>query len=354
MKSSRKSKLLSIVASLISVLPLCTASIFAQTPAFTSFDAPDAGTGIGQGTLPIAINQKGVIAGTYYDSSNNGHGFLRQANGQITEFSPTNLTNVGVWALNNPGQVVGSGVLTVKPFYNVGFQRSVAGQIKIFAPAGAIFTIPLGINDSGTSTGVYQDTANAWHGFLRDASGTITIVDDPDANISNGNGTDPTAINNNGAITGYYNGKNTGTVRAFIRDQFGNFSNFDVAPGGQTVVDPMAINLSGEVAGWYTGSDQSVAFGFLQDASGNVTDFSVPHATDFRTEGMNDNGVTVGFWQPDNGGADFGFERSAAGTITSFTVPFPNFGTDAVGINNNGRVAGYWPDTNFLYHGFVR
>src|SRR5258706_13547836 len=63
----------------------CLAPLAAQTPTFTTFDAPDAGHGTNQGTVPISINQGGVIAGDYYDASGSPHSFVRGAGGQITE-----------------------------------------------------------------------------------------------------------------------------------------------------------------------------------------------------------------------------------------------------------------------------
>jgi hypothetical protein len=52
---------------------------FVRTPdgTITLFDAPDAGTGVNQGTLPIGVNPAGVIAGWYRDSNGLSHGFLR-------------------------------------------------------------------------------------------------------------------------------------------------------------------------------------------------------------------------------------------------------------------------------------
>ena len=44
----------------------------------TSFDVAQAGTTGGQGTLPIAINSKGRITGSYIGSKNISHGFVRQ------------------------------------------------------------------------------------------------------------------------------------------------------------------------------------------------------------------------------------------------------------------------------------
>jgi len=59
---SQSWKLLSLIIAAL----CCAAPLAAQT--FTSFDAPDAGHGVIQGTVPWAINQKGVIAGYYIDS----------------------------------------------------------------------------------------------------------------------------------------------------------------------------------------------------------------------------------------------------------------------------------------------
>jgi hypothetical protein len=41
-----------------------------------TFDAPGAGTGFNQGTLPLAITPEGVIMGLYRDANNLSHGFL--------------------------------------------------------------------------------------------------------------------------------------------------------------------------------------------------------------------------------------------------------------------------------------
>ena len=45
--------------------------------AIITFDAPNAGTGAGQGTSPLGINREGAITGYYIDANNVGHGFLR-------------------------------------------------------------------------------------------------------------------------------------------------------------------------------------------------------------------------------------------------------------------------------------
>lgn len=52
-------------------------SVQLAAPTFSSFEAPGAGKGAGQGTIPTTINSAGVIAGYYLDSSGVYHGFVR-------------------------------------------------------------------------------------------------------------------------------------------------------------------------------------------------------------------------------------------------------------------------------------
>src|SRR6476620_3904922 len=54
-----------------------------------TFDAPDAGTGPQQGTLTYVINDRGTIAGYYFDSKTVTHGFVRATDGTIRTFDAT-------------------------------------------------------------------------------------------------------------------------------------------------------------------------------------------------------------------------------------------------------------------------
>jgi hypothetical protein len=53
---------------------------------FTTFDAPGAGTGAGQGTVAFGMNAECEITGYYVDATNVGHGFLRSPDGMFTTF----------------------------------------------------------------------------------------------------------------------------------------------------------------------------------------------------------------------------------------------------------------------------
>jgi hypothetical protein len=53
---------------------------------FTTFDAPGAGTGSGQGTISNGINLEDAIAGYYIDANDVNQGFLRTPDGTFTTF----------------------------------------------------------------------------------------------------------------------------------------------------------------------------------------------------------------------------------------------------------------------------
>src|SRR5436190_1619406 len=59
-------------------------------PTITTFDAPGAGTGPGQGTRASNINPSEAVAGRYIDPSDVSHGFLRAPDGTITTFDAPN------------------------------------------------------------------------------------------------------------------------------------------------------------------------------------------------------------------------------------------------------------------------
>jgi hypothetical protein len=342
-------------------LSCSVATLTAQTPAFTFFNAADAGSGAGQGTVPAGINQGGIIAGYYVDSGNGVHGFVRTAAGVITEFNATGLTSTYVNGINGRGQIVGS---VAHPSghtnYTHGYLRNPSGNIILIDPAGpngSQNTFNLTINDSGEIAGTYVDVAGGvLHGFLRSSGGTYTVVDEPNAeNLESGQGTVIADINANGEVTGFYNDANTFTIRGFIRDQLGNFTVFD-APGAGVNFGAgtfaAAINLSGEVAGTYV-DDSFVTHSFVRDSSGSISDYDAPSATNTYTVSLNDGGEVLG-WLTNSANTYVGFERNSSGSVTEFSVPVSNTGTNPMGINDAGHMTGYYYDLSGSVHGFVR
>src|SRR2546430_9403959 len=114
-------------ATILVVLAISTA-ISAQT--ITTFDAPGAGTGPGQGTYATNIAPSGPIIGFSRDANNVRHGFVRSQDGRFTIF-------------DSPG----------------------AGTAA-FQGTRAYAT-----NPGGTVTGWFNDSTGAVHGYVRSNQG---------------------------------------------------------------------------------------------------------------------------------------------------------------------------------------
>jgi hypothetical protein len=80
-------------------------------------------------------------------------------------------------ALNDSGTAAGSYEVTTGGQIH-GFIRTASGSVTIFDPIGSIETSVNALNDVGEVAGTYFDGARG-HGFVRDASGNITVFDLP-------------------------------------------------------------------------------------------------------------------------------------------------------------------------------
>ena len=339
----------------------CVAPLAAQTPSFTSFDAPDAGHGVIQGTVPWAINQGGVIAGYYIDLSNLVHGFVRTSTGVITEFNATGLSSTYVSGINRIGQIVGNGAHPAgHTNYVHGFLRNPNGNFVHIDPAGpngSSNTAFLSINDSGEIAGTYVDVAGgAVHGFLRSPGGVYTVVDEPNA-VTNesGQGTFVTSINTSGEVTGYYNDKNTFTINGFTRDASGNFLLFSAPGAGNNFgagTFASAVNTSGQVTGDFL-DNNFVSHPYLQSSTGIMTTFSITAATQTYALSLNDGGTVLGQYT-DSNSLQHGFLFTQPATFVFFSVPFPNTGSYPDSINDAGHITGYYYDLSGAVHGFVK
>jgi len=181
---------------------------------FVTFDAPGAGTGNGQGTYVSStdgLTPAGVLTGYYADSSGVNHGYLRASDGDITEFDAFDAgTATGQGTLTggiNTAETI-LGAFLDSNFVWHGYLRTLDGAITEFDVAGAGTssgqgTFPANINPSGEITGNYFDTNTMSHGFVRSWAGTITKFNAPGAGTGPGQGTFPYSNNPSGAITGY-------------------------------------------------------------------------------------------------------------------------------------------------------
>src|SRR5215467_207329 len=135
---------------------------------FTTFDP--------KGFFPSSvsgINNKGWVVGTYQQYT----GFIRKPNGHVTTFLVDSNHAMSTTGINAHGDVCGF-VHDIHTAAETGFVRTADGTLTEFAPSGE--TEVLGINDSGAVAGYFADKAGA-HGFVRFPDGTMTTFDVPGA-----------------------------------------------------------------------------------------------------------------------------------------------------------------------------
>ena len=183
----------------------------------------------------------------------------------------------------------------------------------------------------------------------------FTTIDAVGAGTASGYGTWATHINSTGDVVGYYVDAN-GVYHGFI-DISGSITSID-APGAGSALNLGTlvgqINASGEAAGYYADSND-LLHSFLRTSEGTLTQFDPPNSIGSDAFCINDSGIVAGGLLDANG--SHGFVRGADG---SFAIIDPTGDASQVKsvfpveINESGAIAGYYADTNSVYHGFLR
>jgi len=282
---------------------------------FTNFDAPGADPIVGC-TCPNSINDLGVIAGSSIDTGGVSHGFARSPDGVIIIFDDSQLpsgtaANQGTMpvGINDFGVITGNYVDGNNLSH--GFVRTANGKITTFDPPGASQgTYPGNINNFGVIAGTFYDANFVSHGFVRTAEGKFTVFDSPAA-VGGNIGTYSAFINDLGMIAGSYYDANTNVEYGYLRWPNGHFDQY-AAPKAGTVeysgTDVHAVNLEGTATGMIfnhtdsTGGQESHAF--VRAANGDATTFDVPGQIAVPNPGwygsagaaINAFGVVVGRW----------------------------------------------------------
>jgi hypothetical protein len=384
------SRILLIICIVLSLMSIRTATAEASlTPTdsagarIITFDAPHAGTGAGQGTTPIGIVQGGWIMGSYIDSSNVSHGFLRAPDGTITKFdAPGAGASAGqgtldVWGMNPELEIVGV-YLDASNVYHCFLRTPFGNFTTIDAPdagtAAGQGTDCESVNFVGVIQGDYQDSNGTYHGFVRDRDGTFTTFDAPGSPSGPGQGIYPaifSGINREGATIGEFLDENY-VWHGYLRTPNGTIVQIDNPNAGASAFQgtgTTGINPAGEINGWYIDAD-NVFHGYLISPRGGVvTPVEVPgsgtgayqgtDACEFMAcyGGINAWGTIAGFYVDQNS-TYHGYLRAAQGQVVTFDVSGAtagNFqGTLPLNINPEGEVTGWYVDPNGVYHGFVR
>ncbi len=274
-------------------VPLYHGYIRAADGTFTSFNVPGENLapppqGSYLGTVPMCIDDQGVVAGYYWDGAKT-RGFVRAANGVITKFNPTmNLEPLGI---NNGGVIIGS----LAPNGRYGFERLAGGKfVKLTAGSLGTAITPFAVNGGGTIVGEVARAGKFVGGFIRRPDGTTRPL-----NIPHATGTSPLGINDNGAITGtYYTGTHVDInllIHGFIRTSGGTVRTFD--PPKAVYTDATSINNADWVAGYYTtGFEKKPYHGFVRTPTGKITTFDPAGSATTYPQSINADGAIAGYY----------------------------------------------------------
>jgi len=339
------------------------------------FDAPGAGTGSGQGTIPWGIVEGGWAQVDYVDSSGVYHGFLRSPRGHFTTFdAPGAGTGSGQgtipWGMNQELEIVGGYFDSNNASH--GFLRSPHGKFITFEcpGAGAGGTEADAVNQAGLISAMYLDSNSAWHGCLRKPDGSYIEYDPPGSGTGAGQGPEAPSfdgINPEGAVVGEYLDSNN-MWHGYLRASDGTITEFNDPHAGPNGTLTDGINPAGEIWGVYIDAN-NVFHGFLLSPDGEFTEVDVPGAGTGTYQGTNacwyiycyggitPDGTVTGFYA-DSNSVYHGFLRSPRGHFTKFDATGAGTGTWQgtlpAAINPEGAIAGSYIDSNGVYHGFLR
>jgi hypothetical protein len=218
-------------------------------------------------------------------------------------------------------------------------------KVTIFSVNNSTSTYVQAINLGGTAAGVWFDTSNVEHGFVRAANGTITTFD-PSAEVY---GTTVFGMNNPGAVVGYYL-PSSFTTTGFVRSPAGTFT--DIFYPGSYATEANSINDAGVIAGSYdfgTGYIASPPYG-----PGDYTSFDIPGGSSIQVQKINNAGQVAGIYS-DSSNNQHGFVwDSATNAVTSYDAPSGFTALEIFNMNDNGEVTGLTATSGFATtYGFV-
>jgi hypothetical protein len=224
-------------------------------------------------------------------------------------------------------------------------------------PGDPTFNQLLGINDSGTIVGYFGSGAAGHPNIGYEIASPYKTYT---SNMQPGSvQTQATGINNAGVTTGFWSDTNLGVGMdanfAFVREAIK--TNFEYI----STIDPLALSPAPRTSQALGVNNNSIVAGFFTDAHANpygftyslltatYTKIKINGATSTTVTGINDSSETSGFYTTKN--ATVGFVRNATGSVvTSFTVP-GSTSTQLLGINNAGVAVGTFVDSNQVSHG---
>jgi len=264
-------------------------NLAAQTPAVT-IKCSDVNVSGATETDSYAVNNNGVIAGDYIDSSSVQHGLIL-AHTTVKKFDgPSGSSLIAAYGINKFNAVVGwyidaNGVTQ-------GFEYANGKMHSVFVP-NSTGTEPNGINDNGWIVGQYFDSTGVTHGFYWDTKKYHAV------NVSGAPQTFVWAINNANLMTVNSETSTGASMDGYTYDGK-TFTKVDVPGATSTVAH--GINNKGDLD--YTIFDSSGnRHGVIYQAATKVfTQFDDANGVNStRADGINDTDAMVGRYSPTSG-----------------------------------------------------
>jgi probable HAF family extracellular repeat protein len=259
----------------------------------------------------LGINNNGVIAG-YFGSGDAGHpnkGYVLRPPFAQGDFGSENFPGAAqtqVTGLNDTGITVGffstTNAANAADNNNIGFWRAGGRYHTVSFPTRNNAKPPvnqlLGVNDTGTAVGFYNDSAGNAHGYAYNLQTRQFKM----ITVRGATSLTATAVNNVGATAGFYMTAK-GATDAFL--QYHHGQTVTIAMPGASATQAFGLNDAGEVVGTYTTGtgNNAVTHGFTW-LNGKFVTVNFPTASSTTINGVNNEGDIVGFYTDAKGNTD--------------------------------------------------
>jgi hypothetical protein len=258
-----------------------------------------------------------------------------------TVVDPTGTNFIQLLGINNNGTIAG--------FDNAnspqGFTLTLPNNFVPENYPGAVATMVTGINQNGSTVGIYVDTSNNTHGFTF-IGGVFQTVDNPASTVFN----QGLGINDSNETVGYYAPTQAGLTGQIAYSQSGGvFTNVNALLPSNANSQAVGIDNAGDIVGFYQPS-AATAIGFL-DQGGAISTVDPFGSLFTQSLGINNNGEIVGLYVDPVTGNQYGYVDNG-GTFTTID-PFGSTNVTVNGVNDLGQIVGFYADANGDTLGFV-
>jgi hypothetical protein len=231
-----------------------------------------------------------ILAGTKLTSVDNTNCEAITGSGGIA-FYGINSADVAVgWCIDSKTGLEASFTYTNGKFTTIAFPKSNGTEAT-------------GIDDNGCVVGLYLDSSDVQHGFVKEGA-TYTSID-----VKGGTSADAYGINNAGDIAVYaLNSAGSGYESFTYNRKSKNFRSVAYPGAGTLGTIAHALNNKGSVTGTYYDSAGDVHGWLLTGGKYYSVDNPNGCKCDTRSDGINDSVVLVGRYSTTLGGASIGFK----------------------------------------------